>query len=73
MKPNMTLLTKAYEIGRSRRSALSLDYFASPDGKQIFCRNQQSPEGMLVSEEHSEFIGGIPSGFVHFDMYDARN
>jgi hypothetical protein len=66
------ILDRAYEIGSARHCALSLDYYSNGTN-QIFCQNPNSSEGMLVTGSSCDFISDIPSGFVRFDMYEARH
>jgi cupin superfamily acireductone dioxygenase involved in methionine salvage len=68
----ISLLDKAYAVGQPRNCSLSTDYYVSPDGTHIFCQNQNSTEGVLVSMTSNDFIGDVPEGFIHFDMYEAR-
>jgi hypothetical protein len=74
-----SLLDKAYEIGMPRGCSLSIGYYVSEDGTEIFCRNHDSESGVLVwfdSIQNSfvdTFVLSAPKTFVCFDMYTARN
>ncbi len=65
---NPELVIKAYLVGRNRGTSLSLGYFISPDGESIFCRNPNSPDGVMVGDTSNIFNS---TTFKHFDMSDA--
>ncbi len=73
-----TLLDRAYEIGSPRGCSLSNGYYVSEDGTEVFCRNPNSAEGVLVwfDGELNQYVDTFVLGaedFERFDMYAARN
>lgn len=69
MRVDMILINKAYKIGQERGVSLSLGYFASPDGKTIFCQYPNSTKGIFVGALMG--YGELPDGYRHLNMSAA--
>ena len=65
IKVNASLVKEAYNVGRGRGTSLSLGYAITPCGTAIFCRNPNSPDGIVVGNQSASFKGAVRLDMSH--------